>query len=275
MVLQNKNVTNSNNIKLSIQISLSGLSFCILNPETNTITFLKEINFEKKLNPLELLDALKEQFNTHPILTENQYDVCVIHDNNLSALVPKPLFQEDNMADYLKFSSKILKSDFITYDELLQNDSINVYVPYININNYIYDVFGEFTYKHVSTVLISSILQIEKNTESPKAYVNVSKTHFELIIIEKAKLIFYNSFEYTTKEDFIYYILFTAEQLKLNPENVNLICIGAIEKNNPLYNIVYKYFRFVFLGRKEDNYKYLISAQPSNYHSNFTLIKSF
>lgn len=273
MVLQNKHVINSKKIKLSIQISLSGLSFCILNPKSNTITFIKEVNFEKKVNPLQLLEVLQEQFNTESILQEHQYDVCVIHDNNLSALVPKPLFHQDNMADYLKFSSKILKTDFITYDELLQNDSINVYVPYININNYIYDLFGEFTYKHISTVLISALLQKEKNTPTTQVYVHVSKTHFELIIIEQSKLLFYNSFEYETAEDFIYYILFTAEQLNLNPETLQLVLIGAITNNSSLYKIIYKYIRNVKFGTRQDTYKY--NTKPTTNYSNFSLIKSF
>jgi hypothetical protein len=48
--------------------------------------------------------------------------------------------------------------------------------------------------------------------------VHFSEGHFE-IIIQNQKLLFFNSFDYQTPEDFIYYVLFTAEQLSLNPEN--------------------------------------------------------
>ncbi|WP_308992811.1 DUF3822 family protein [Mariniflexile litorale] len=275
MAKTNKTFNKLTNLELSIQISLSGLSFCILNRDLNTITFLKEIHFDKKLNPLETLDALKEHLENENLLEETFSKVNVIYDNNLSALVPKPLFNEDCLADYLKFGSKILKTDFITFDEILINDSVNVYVPYVNINNFIYEHFGSFTYKHISTILIEQILLTEKNSNIPKVYVNINKGSFELIAINNTKLLLFNTFEYNTKEDFIYYVLFTLEQLELNPEKISLIFIGDINAKDELYEIAYKYVRFVFLGNREDPYKYSIDSQPKTNHSNFTLIKSF
>ena len=268
MAQTTNNLNKLTNLELSIQISLSGLSFCTLQRETNTISALKEIYFDKKLNPIALLDQLKHVFNTDDVLKNSFSRVFVIHDNELSTLVPKPLFNEDCLADYLKFNSKILKSDFITYDDITVNDSVNVYVPYININNFIYDKFGTFTFKHVSTILVEQVLWIEKHSNIPKIYVNVSK-------INNSKLVLYNTFDYSTKEDFIYYILFTAEQLELNPETLHLVFIGDIDSKDELYAMAYKYIRFVFLGSRDDNYKYNNAAQPSSNHSNFALIKSF
>ena len=268
MAQTTNNLNKPTNLELSIQLSLSGLSFCTLHRETNTISGLKQINFDKKLNPLELLDQLKHVFNTEPVLKNNFNRVFVVHDSELSTFVPKPLFNEACLADYLKFNSKILKSDFITYDDIPINDSVNVYVPYININNFIYDKFGSFTFKHVSTILI------EKHSNIPKVYVNVGNNHFEMIVVDKTKLLLYNTFDYSTKEDFIYYILFTAEQLELNPETLNLVFIGDIDTKDKLYTIAYKYIRFVFLGNREDNYKYSNGAQPETNHAHFALIKS-
>ena len=269
------NLNKLTNLELSIQLSLSGLSFCILQRNTNTIVALKDYNFDKKLNPIDLLDRLKHLFNSESVLKNSFESIVVIHDNALSTLVPKALFNDDCLSDYLKFNTKILKSDFITSDTIDINDSVNVYVPYININNFIYDKFGSFTFKHVSTILVEKILLIEKHSDVPKVYVNISKNHFEIIVVNAAILQLYNSFEYNTKEDFIYYVLFTAEQLKLNPAKLNLIFIGDVDTKNELYIIAYKYIRFVFLGDREDSYKYSTDAQPETNHSNFALIKNF
>lgn len=273
MAQTNKTFNTQNNLELSIQISLSGLSFCILQRDTHTIMSLKEVSFEKKLNPIEVLDQLKHLFNTESV-TQNTYEaITIIHGNELSTLVPKPLFNEDCIADYLKFNSKILVSDFIAHDDIVINDSVNVYVPYININNFIYDQFGAFTFKHVSTVLIEEILHLEKNASTPKVYVNINKNHFETIIVDNAKLILYNTFEYNAPEDFIYYILFATEQLNLNPETFNLVFIGDVSKQDALYAIAYKYIRNVSFGNRNETYEYL--ETPKYNYSNFTLIKSF
>jgi hypothetical protein len=47
--------------------------------------------------------------------------------------------------------------------------------------------------------------------------VHFSEGHFEIIVIQNQKLLLFNSFDYQTP-DFIYYVLFTAEQLSLNPK---------------------------------------------------------
>lgn len=272
MTQKSKGIQVINNKELSIQISLNGLSFCVLNTETNTITSLQHFPVNKKQTPYELLDAVKHVFNTEDELDKAFNKVTVIHINELSTIVPKPLFNEDSLADYLKLNSKILKTDYITYDEITINDSMNVYVPYVNVNNFIYDKFGSFTFKHFSTLLIESILNIEKHSDSPKLYVNVSKTHFEIVAIKESKLLLYNSFEYNTEKDFIYYLLYTVEQLNFNPETIQVVLIGSLTKESALYKMAYKYIRNVSFGNRFDTYNY--TETPASSYSDFTLIKS-
>nr|WP_321235248.1 DUF3822 family protein [uncultured Psychroserpens sp.] len=266
-----------NSIKaLSIQIRLSGLSFCILNRTTQTIEWLKHIHLDKKATPFELLNELKTVIDNHHSHFEQTFDmVTCIYQNELSCLVPKDLFNENNLADYLKFNAKILKTDFISFDELSANDSINVYVPLININNYVFDTFGSFEYKHSSTVLIDTLLQLGSKYSEEKMYINVNATTFEIVFIKDQQLIFYNTFEYQSKEDFIYYILFTIEQLKLNPETIKVVLSGTIEEENDCYTILYKYIRFVDFAHP--NHTYILNEEDASNskHNDFILINSF
>ncbi|WP_452221954.1 DUF3822 family protein [Lacinutrix salivirga] len=260
------------NLEVSIQISLSGLSFCVLNSKTNTIEHLKHFPSQNTLTPFTLLDALKHVFNTEAVLNQSFKTVQLIHVNALSTFVPKALFNEDCKADYLKFNAKILSTDFIAYDMLNINDSVNVYVPYVNINNFIFDHFGDFTYKHHSTVLVETILKQEKNTLTTKIHVNCSENHFEIVATKSGKLVLYNSFEINSKEDFIYYILFTIEQLNLNPETADIILLGNINKDDDYYKIAYKYIRNVSFGNRYDTFTY--TEAPKTNYSDFTLLKS-
>lgn len=269
----NSNITNLTNQDLSIQISLNGLSFCGLHTKTNTITFIKHVVLEKKTTPIQILDKLKHCFNTINELQRSFNQVNVIYVNELATLVPKALFDENHLADYLKFNSKILKSDFVTYDTLDINNSVNVYVPYVNTNNYIYDKFGSFSYKHYATVLIDNILTAEANSNQTKMYVHVGHAHFEIVVVTLGKLQFYNTFEFLTKEDFIYYLLFTVEQLALNPETLQLVFLGNIHQDDMLYNIAYKYIRHVSFGHRKDDYSYV--ERPETAYSDFVLIHSF
>ena len=273
IIQTNNNIDQNKYFALSIQVSLSGLSFCVLNTESNTISFFKHLKFDKKLTPQDALDKLIHCFNTEEDLQQAFNSVKIIHENELSSLVPKPLFNKECLADYLKFNSKILKTDYITYDTISTNDSVNVYVPYVNINNYIYDRFGEFEFKHFSTILIASILTLEKHSSTTKMYAHICDSHFEIIIVENNQLKLYNTFEYTTKEDFIYYILFTAEQLQLNPEEFQLNLTGHINIEDELYQIAFNYVRNVSIYKQECNYNF--SAEiASELQNNFILLNS-
>ncbi|WP_452219335.1 DUF3822 family protein [Lacinutrix undariae] len=268
---KSNNLTTNNNKALSIQINLSGLSFCIINQGDRNIEFLQDIPFGKKCTPFEVLEQLKSALDDNPIFKTDFDDVTIIYQNELSNLVPKELFNENNCADYLKFNAKILKSDFISFDILKTEDTVNVYVPLVNINNFIFERFGEFEYKHASTVFIDTTLQ--NTSETPSIHINVNANTFEILVTENSKILLYNTFEYTTKEDFIYYILFTVEQLKLDPETVKLLLSGQLLKDDTLYNIAYKYIRHVnFVTPK---YPFTFTENLSITHQNYIILNSF
>ena len=148
-------------------------------------------------------------------------------------------------------------------------------MPLVNVNNYLFDQFGVFDYKHTSTILIDSVLKKERSSEDTKLYINVSEFSFELIAVKNGELLLYNSFEYSTKEDFIYYILFTLEQLQLNPEIVKVKLSGMIKKDDELYAILYKYIRYVEFVTTDNNFNFDINQKPVTKHNDFVILNSF
>lgn len=275
-ITQTSNKLNTNSInELSIQISLNGLSFCILNRSIHTIEFLQSEHFEKKLPPFALLEKLKEAFSLYTELQGEFHNVLLIYQNELSTLVPKNLFDQNYIADYLKFNSKILKSDYISFDEIAVNDSVNVFVPLVNINNYIFENFGAFKYKHSSSILIDTLLQLNYSSTDQKVYINVSKGYFEMIALSKGKLQLYNAFEYVTKEDFIYYVLFTMEQLKMSPEEVDLVLFGEIDEPSELYQIAYHYVRNISFINPSYTFQFEDHIKPALAHQQYLILNSF
>ncbi|TDU40210.1 uncharacterized protein DUF3822 [Gelidibacter sediminis] len=261
--------------KLSIQISLSGLSFCILNTADKTVDYLKRIDFKIKQSPEAILEHLKNAIADEPLLRDTFDSVLVLFQNDLSNVVPQQFFNEEHSSDYLKFSSKIIKTDFISHDTIEVNNSVNVFVPYVNINNYIFEVYGAFEYKHASTILIEHALQETQATEETKLYINVAPVHFEMVVVHNGQLQLYNTFDYHTKEDFLYYILFVIEQLKLDPETLLLTLSGSIEKDDELYKLLYTYIRFVSFEEPSKALSFdLLELQVSK-HQHALILNSF
>lgn len=248
MTLRTNSTLNKSHKELSIQLGLSGLSFCILDGSTKKIHSLDTIELENTTVPEDLIAHLENWFNK----PENQdmifEKVVAIHENELSAVVPKPLFNESNLSDYLKYNVKILENDYLSYDAIDQHEIYNVYVPFTNVNNYLFDKFGDFEYKHASSILIETLVNQAKKGDKPTLYAYISRTHFEIITTDQKQLILYNTFSYHQKEDFIYYLLFTIEQLNLNPEKVTVYLLGLIDPQSELYQIAYQYILDVKIG---------------------------
>jgi len=271
-------ITSNNQIQhitkaLSIQINLSGLSFCVLNTNTQTIEQLETIHFDSQKNSSTVLDAVKHVFNTNTKLHQEFSIVTIIHQNIWQTLVPKALFNEDLLTDYLKYNTKILKTDFIAYDELNTNDIVSVYIPYTNVNNYVFDHFGSFTYKHQSTVLIENLEKMVKHDSEASVFIHFNTDSIDVIVFKSGKLELYNSFEVFTKEDVIYYILFIFEQLQLNPETIKVNLIGEIKIDDDNYQIIYKYIRFVSIYNPEYSFNY--EAKPLHLQQYYTILNSF
>ena len=240
------------NKKLSIQVRLDGLSFFTQNLDTLVIEHYENRPFATRVDPLGLTQELETLYAESDILKAAYQKVTVVYVNSLFTFVPKAVFNEDFLADYLKFNTKILATDYIAYDILEEQDIVCVYVPYTNCNNLFFGYYGSFDYHHSMSLLAQKTLSSNsKRDEHPKVLINVQESSFEIIVHQNKELLLVNSFEFTTKEDFIYYLLFTMEQLALDPETVPVALAGNISKESPLFEMVYTYIRDVSITQKE------------------------
>ena len=261
--------------ELSIQVSLSGLSFCIHDTGREEIQFLENRPFDQAANAESLVDQVEQLLQHEKIADQEFGEVRVIHDNELSSLVPKALFNESNLSDYLKYNVKILETDYITFDELKSHDIFNVYVPFTNVNNYIFDRFGSFEYKHASTILIETLMNQYQGGDSKRVHVHIGNSHFEIVVVSNNKLLLYNSFPFQTGEDFIYYLLFVFEQLNLNREEDELYLLGNITEEDNAYKLAYKYIRNVSIGHNFNSLKVSGALRDLKKQENLVLLNSF
>lgn len=246
-MLINATITDKKYKKLSLQVSLTGLSFCVFDTLTNSILSVKEIHFDTFHKATKIEELFADAFRDNTELKDLYDEIVVIHNNNLSTFVPEPLFDDHFLGSYLQYNTKVFETDFFAFDEIPNYQMNTVYIPYVNINNFFIDQFGSFDYKHANSLLVNKLLDASKNNDDKKMIINFNPGHFEIIVVQNQKLLLFNSFDYQTPEDFLYYLLFTAEQLGLNPENFQLELLGTIIEEDDFYQLAYKYIRNVSL----------------------------
>ncbi|MDA9340364.1 DUF3822 family protein [Polaribacter sp.] len=168
---------------------MDGFSFSVYNIISKKEVYFREYEFENsQVTPENLLLKIKDIFNTDTQLQNDFSSVLVIHQNNLSVLVPNRYFNEKELASYLNFNVKKLTIDYVAFDHLKVLESKNIYIPYVNINNYLFQNFGEFEYKHHSTVFIEKLLTTTNNIEKT-VVCTLQKRTLLIILLKHQKVI--------------------------------------------------------------------------------------
>ena len=242
-----RTITEKTYQKLTLKIGLTGFSYRVWDTLQKNIVAFQEIHFDRNDKTKKVEDWYEHAFFNSTDLRKSYDEVQVIHDNNLNTFVPNALFDEAYLGSYLQYNTKVFETDFFTHDSLEAYGMHNVYIPYVHLNNFLVDKFGQFDYQHAASILVRRLLDLSKNATEKKMFVHLAATHFEIIVLQNQHVLLYNSFDYKTPEDLLYYVLFTAEQLQLNPEQFPLEFLGNISTEYPVFQLVYAYVRNVNL----------------------------
>ena len=128
---------------------------------------------------------------------------------------------------------------------------------------------------HTSTILIDSLIkEFSERNQEIRAFINVKKNVYELVVINNSDLIFHNYFNYNTKEDFIYFLLFTFEQLKVDNETVPLYFMGFVEEKSPVVELCSRYIRNIRFFNRNNNLNYSNELDSIPYYYYYTLYNS-
>lgn len=209
----------------------------------------------KEFTNIESLDNEIGVFLKNNDLKKFDYEnIKVIHENDLFALVPNELYSEKNKEVYLKYNTKIQKNDFISTDDIDMLKIKNVYIPFIDVNNYMVEEFSNINYFHFNSLLLKKIFSIRENQEF-FSYVNKNK--LKIIIFKEDNLQFFNSYNIENDSDVIYYILLVLKENKfeINSTLINFI----IDSNESELEIISKeFFDKIEVINKSDGIDFLM-----------------
>jgi hypothetical protein len=254
--------------ELYLYIDDEEFSFAAAEKQSKKFVALETWKAKPGASPEETLTAA---YSGSLILSAGKYRkvVCCSGFRN-STLIPNPLYDPYSAEEQLRFTCSIPQGYEILTDELRQLEARNVFSISSEIHHTIASWFQNCEFHHISTALIEYLLSVNRNTSEEIVSVNVHLTFFEIIVTSGKKLIFYNSFSFSTEEEFIYYILFVLEQLHLNPATADLRFTGFITENDKTWSLTKKYIKQVTFGIRPDNYhySYILDEVPPHFHFN-------
>lgn len=247
--------------QLSLQLCLEELVFTVYNPEKNKFIGIESFKFTGIESVDQIPSYLGKVLNSRPSFAFPYESVFLLYQNRYSTLIPQPLFSEENKNLYLGFNQPFQENSRIVYDTLKNNEAVNIYyIPNLIVEK-AKDFWPNVSIIHYSTGLIESLsINFKNQADSNTVFVNLRNECFDLVYFRENKLHYYNSFVFHTKEDFIYFLLITIDQLGLNPEDINLVLSGEIDKTDERYQMIHQYIKnYSFISRNEKyGYSYIL-----------------
>ena len=228
------NFERSEDYHLILQISFNQLTIILLNTNS-VIEFYHNIKIENNLTDI---------FNNEKTLQLKYRKTTITFSNIAYTLVPNYLFVNEHSKEILEFSSDI--SDVIKLEKIREIDSTLIYSISEEIENLVSNFFPSATLKPQQSILIEQYIQAKNKLDN--AYLFFNENILNITIFKDEKLVFSNAFLFKTKEDILYYILFTFEQLKISTESVKVKLYGHIVKNDEIYKLLYDYIRNIEFG---------------------------
>ena len=261
--------------QLVLQLGNDGLQATVLDKEKNKYIAFEHYSFQNVFEADLLTDLFDLAAKESRIIGQRYKTVSCSLVNTQSTLVPAALFEDDRRAMYLKFNTTLEGNELVLSDELKNLDAKNVFAIPFSLKAKLDSTYNRISYHHFSSGLIEDVLLQNKNQSKKKLVVHVQPSHFEAIVVEGKKLLFYNTFNHHSAEDFIYYLLFVCEQLQLNPETIETVLIGEIEKSSAIYAIMQKYIRHIAFGERADHSDYSYQLQTFPKHFYYSLFNNF
>ena len=176
---------------------------------------------------------------------------CILVDNDKHTFVPAAVYQEKNKSQYLDILGLNDKDSVVCADFVKNAEAYNVFTVSKQDYDELRKLPKDTAIHHTSSVIVASL--IKDNMERPddvRVYLNIKDQNFEMTVLKGCNLLFDNNFRFKTKEDFLYFLLFTIEQLHLDAGSVPVYFLGMIEEKSIIVEVTSRYMRDIrFMGK--------------------------
>lgn len=205
--------------KLSIRLIPDGFCFAIFDIEKRLIHY----SFHKHTVP-----------DDNEFLKRSYEQVFFCCDSPSYTLLPQSIFQPELQNDYwrLNFGET---NDKLLYDKVRLTDIVNLYSLDENpIFQQCSRMFPTMQVVHRQSIHINMAVMKNKQMNRPQLYLHTTDHSFDVLYLDKGKVILANSFSFHKEDEFLYFVLNIFDQLKLDQYQTEVLlpeCFDGDLKN--------------------------------------------
>ena len=240
---------------LSLQLDEIGYSYVITDTVGNIYAALNHHNFEKKLADKSIAEKAEAMIKEDLFLSKNYKTVFFSLVTNKSTLIPKELFDKQNLKDYFTFNHRLDEFEEIHFNYIKKIDSYNIFAIPSDLTTLLINKFPEIIFVHQNNTFVNTLINTGETVKFklPVVHVNVNSSSFDIGIYKDDKFLMLNTYLFNDENDFVYYLLNTLEQYDVKLNKMHLNISGYIEKDTEFYYFIHKFIpklKFLSLDSK-------------------------
>ena len=235
--LQNYN----NKTEISIQVSLSGFSFCIYSPENLLIRAFRYYRFKHAIILEDILNGIEDVLKKDDLLSLPQKKARVIFTGRKSTMVPYEFFSAEQLKPLLEFNHPLEDLEEIHYNDIQFIESYLAFAMPTYVAGMITEKIKNVEFFNQSAPLLYYATQLIKENKGDGVIINLNKEFFDIIVLQNNALKFINTFLYVNSIDLLYFILYVCKQLKIDAKKITFHLAGEESNKAELTNDLYDY----------------------------------
>jgi len=261
----------------SIRISPDGFSYALFDTIRKKYVKLESYDFQFVTNESSWIETLRILLQENAIHLSPCESLYLSVDFPYPLLIPAALYSENKKELFYFWNYYPSSHPLLFADKLNTLDTIVIYPLEKVIASQLNNLFPQAKQLHQLSALLP-ILQKKhhKNNTERSLFVQIKKTWFDLIIFQEEKLLFFNTFQYHSVEDFLYFLLYSMQLLSIDPEKQKIEIFGEVAADSALIQKIQKYVRTVtFLPRPSDEaFSYVFDELESHRFINLLNLKN-
>jgi len=240
---QNSGIINTYDCDLLILNENRYLTYCILNSDGQF-----ELLREYKLTEYEHFnDFHSKVLEMDEYLGRGFKSVKISISNKRLVLVPDNVFQREQSVHYLENSAPIWSTDEVKVDFLVKQEIRLVYAFRTSVLELYKQHFPNCTIQNALSSYIDHIDHVVANMDpGHKVYINALYDTMYIVVYRNEQLAYANVYEFTTVEDFLYYIMLIYKEFQLDQETTPTFITGKLDVHSKLHDLIKRYIRNLF-----------------------------
>ena len=253
---------------ITIQCSLDGFCFVVHDIEENKIVDIELYQTSETGDENIIMDALEKAVFKKGLYEKPLHSVRFIVSNRLNTLIPEELFEKQHLESYFRFSHDLPQGHTLFCETLPQLNSVNIFALPAMQEKRIFGLWNNISITHQSSVFLNGVMAEDSGDDKTVVYVNVNSRTFDLAVVSDGKLLFFNNFNFNTKDDFIYYLMFALEQQQLSGQDVPVCFSGLITGNSEIIKLCERYIKHIRFIKPDGsvNVDMALSGTPFQYY---------